>query len=113
MSEFSSPLSQRDQWWIHLRERLAHAAREIHFVAIASDTENAPVLLRLAEALAGLALSIPMPPSEATIRRAAHPPTLFAAQVLSDRSQTVAALPSMTCNNSARHLDRERGLREG
>jgi hypothetical protein len=62
MSEFALPLSPRDQGWLYLRERLARTAREIHFVAIASDAVNGPVLLTVAENLAGLAMSIPLAP---------------------------------------------------
>jgi len=64
MSEFALPLSVRDQEWIELRERLARAARSMHFVALSSDAVNGPMLLVVAGRLAELAMSIPMCPTQ-------------------------------------------------
>jgi hypothetical protein len=63
MSEFARPLTSRDREWIEYRERLARAARELHFSAISDGAANGPMLLVIAGNLAGLALSIPMPPA--------------------------------------------------
>jgi len=82
MSEFTYPLSRRDRGWIELRERLARAAREIHFVAIASDSVNGPALLNVAENLAGLAMSIPMSPIPEMPGGLVDVSTLLAAQAL-------------------------------
>jgi hypothetical protein len=54
----------RGSGWTDLRERLARAARELHFVAFASDTPNSGDLLLVSEMFAGLALSIPMNPEQ-------------------------------------------------
>lgn len=103
MCEFSLPLSQRDRRWIHLRERLARAAREIHFVAIASDTENGPMLLRVAESLGGLAMSIPMTPRQAEPRRVADQPFPRTPQLL-----LVAARPGSEQSTAAHAAEAER-----
>ena len=59
MPEFSLPLPLRDQAWIDLRARLAHVARDLHFVAVSKDVVNGAALLAVAGDLARLALSIP------------------------------------------------------
>lgn len=81
MSEFRYPLSPRDKGWIELRERLARAAREIHFVAIGSDTVSGPTLLAVAENLAGLAMSIPLSPTQTAPARLVEVSTLLSAQL--------------------------------
>jgi hypothetical protein len=48
--------------WTELRQRLARAARELHFVAYAGDSANATFLLSFSERFAELALSIPVSP---------------------------------------------------
>jgi hypothetical protein len=63
-SEFTLPLGPRDEGWIDLRDRLARAARELHFVAVASQSENGSSILMIAGSFAEMALSIPMPPDE-------------------------------------------------
>lgn len=63
-SEFTLPLSPRDQGWIDLRTRLARAAREIHFSAFSGAELNSGALLVIAGNLAGLAMSIPLEPTQ-------------------------------------------------
>lgn len=48
--------------WTDLRQRLARAARELHFVAYAGDSANVAFLLSSSEKFAELALSIPVGP---------------------------------------------------
>src|ERR1700733_7398738 len=86
VSEFTLPLSQRDEGWIDLRERLAYAARELHFVAIASESINGTALLTIAGSFAEMAMTPPLPPPHPTM--VSHfmgvlvdASTLFAAQV--------------------------------
>jgi hypothetical protein len=62
MSEFTLPLGPRDVGWIDLRDRLARTARELHFVAVASQSENGSSILMIAGSFAEMAMSIPMPP---------------------------------------------------
>ena len=94
MSEFALPLTPRDQSWLQLRERLARAARELHFSAVAGDATNGPTLLVIAGNLAGLALSIPMgpapPPASApdSFGGLVDGSTLFATQILQRGRQT-------------------------
>lgn len=64
MSEFSLPLGPRDEGWIDLRNRLARTARELHFVAVASQSENGTSILTIAGSFAELAMSIPLRPEE-------------------------------------------------
>jgi len=84
MSEFALPLTARERGWVELRERLARAARELHFSAVSDRSANGPTLLVIAGNLAGLALSIPA----RTVCAPAIPggpvdaSTLFAAQIL-------------------------------
>jgi hypothetical protein len=84
MSEFALPLTSRDREWIDYRERLAQAARELHFTAISGKCTNGQMLLVIAGNLAGLALSIPLPP--ASVQNISGGPvsayTLFATQIL-------------------------------
>lgn len=63
MSDLAVAHGSRAQGWIDLRERLARAAREIHFFAVASDAVNGTALLKISGNLAGLAMSIPLRPS--------------------------------------------------
>ena len=90
MSEFALPLSPRERGWVELRERLARAARELHFSGFASNAGNGPALLVIAGNLAGLALSIPerpvcAPPTQGGLVDAS---TLFATQILQRGGQT-------------------------
>jgi hypothetical protein len=92
VSEFCLPLSDRDLGWVDLRERLARAAREMHFAAVSSEAVNGAVLLALAGNLAELAMSIPLCPT---------PPaglvdvsTLLAVQVLQHSRPTNASAAS-------------------
>lgn len=82
MSEFTLPLSPRDRGWIDLRERLANAAREIHFSAFSSGTPNSAALLAIAGNLAGLAMSIPLEPARASSTCPVDTATLIATQIL-------------------------------
>ena len=88
MSEFKLPLASRDRSWLELRERLARAARDLHFSAVANDTGNGPTLLMIAGNLAGLALSIPMHPTQTTSGALVDASTLFATQILQRDMQT-------------------------
>ena len=90
MSEFRLPLTQRDCSWLELRERLARAARELHFSAVANDTGNGPTLLMIAGNLAGLALSIPMQPAPTQENSGGivDASTLFTTQILQCDMQT-------------------------
>lgn len=67
MSEFALPLVPRDQQWLALRERFARAARELHFNAISNTAGNGAALLEISGRLARLAMSIPLPPTEAKL----------------------------------------------
>ena len=85
MSEFSLPLGPRDEGWIDLRDRLARTARELHFVAVASQSENGSSILMIAGSFAEMAMSIPMPPEpkaadRMTMGHLVDASTLFAAQ---------------------------------
>lgn len=90
MSEFKQPLTPLERGWIELRERYAHAARELHFSAVASDAANGPTLLVITGNLAGLALSIPMrsTPTQRTSGGLVDASILFAAQILQRDMQT-------------------------
>jgi hypothetical protein len=90
MSEFALPLPPRERSWLELRERLAHAARELHFSAVSGDATNGPTLLVIAGNLAGLALSIPMSPNstQGTPGGVVDASTLFATQILQRDMQT-------------------------
>jgi len=97
MSEFALPLTSRDREWIEYRERLARAARELHFTAITGNTTNGAALLVIAGNLAGLALSIPMPP--APVQNISGSPvsayTLFATQILHRAMQKGGDVPGL------------------
>ncbi len=73
MREFSNVLSPRDQGWLDLRERLARAAREMHFSATSLETGHGAALLMISGNLATLAMSIPMPSYPAAAERAPPP----------------------------------------
>ncbi|MGA7675194.1 MAG: hypothetical protein WCA78_09135 [Rhizomicrobium sp.] len=93
MSEFALPLSPRDRGWLDLRERLARAARDLHFSAVSHDAVNGPTLLVIAGNLAGLALSIPMRPTPPKTMsdgsgRLVDASTLFNTQILQRDMQT-------------------------
>jgi hypothetical protein len=90
MSEFTLPLTPRERGWLALRGRLARAARELHFSAVSNEAVNGPTLLVIAGNLAGLALSIPMPPAptQAPSGGLVDASTLFAAQILQRDMQT-------------------------
>jgi hypothetical protein len=82
MSEFSLPLSIRDRAWIEFRERLARAARNMHFVAVSNDTASGAKLLVVSGNLADLAMSIPMSPAPGMSGALVDASTLFAVQIL-------------------------------
>jgi hypothetical protein len=82
MPEFALPLTSRDQGWIELRERLSRAARETHFHAFSNGAANSPALLVISGILAGLAMSIPLEPSNIGAIRLVDASTLFATQIL-------------------------------
>jgi hypothetical protein len=79
--EFVAVLSERELAWIDLRERLARAARELHFDGFARQKQESAALLAIATSLAGLALSIPIPPARG-LDGPVEASTLFAAQIL-------------------------------
>jgi hypothetical protein len=81
-------LSPRERGWIDLRERLAHAAREIHFSAFSSGTPNSAALLAIAGNLAGLAMSIPLEPARVGSSGPVDASTLLATQILQLALQT-------------------------
>ena len=89
MSEYALPHAPRNRGWLELRDRLARAARDLHFSAVASDTASGPTLLMIAGNLAGLALSIPMhsAPPQATSGGLVDASTLFATQLLQRDTQ--------------------------
>lgn len=85
MSEFTLPLGRHDEGWIDLRKRLARTARELHFVAVASQSANGSSMLMIAGSFAELAMSIPMPPDDKPVGSLSmgnlvDASTLFAAQ---------------------------------
>jgi len=88
MSEFTLPLRARDREWVELRERLARAARELHFSAVSNDAVNGAALLVIAGSLAGLAMSIPMCPAQRTSGGLVDASTLLAVQVLQSGTRT-------------------------
>jgi hypothetical protein len=81
MPEFTLPLAARDRNWLDLRERLARAARDMHFCAVSSEAANSTALLVIAGNLAQLAMSIPMSPVQAVLGGLVEPATPFAAQI--------------------------------
>ena len=90
MSEFKLPLTPHDRERLELRERLARAARDLHFSAVSGEAANGPTLLMIAGNLARLALSIPMPPALplGTSGGLVDASTLFATQILQRDMQT-------------------------
>ncbi|HEY0282988.1 MAG TPA: hypothetical protein VGC27_10245 [Rhizomicrobium sp.] len=82
MTEFKLPLLPRDRGWLELRERLARAARDLHFSAVANENGNGPALLMIAGNLAGLALSIPLRPNPISSGGLVDASTLYATQIL-------------------------------
>jgi hypothetical protein len=82
MAQFTLPLSARDRGRIELREHLARAARNMHFVAMSRDAVNGAKLLMVSATLADLAMSIPMGPAPWTTGGLVDGPTLFAAHLL-------------------------------
>jgi hypothetical protein len=85
-SEFTMLVGPRGDGWIDLRTRLARSARELHFVAVASQSANGSSILMIAGRLAELAMSIPMrpeakPPDELAAGTLVNASTLFAAQM--------------------------------
>ena len=82
MSEFALPLSARDREWVELRERLARAARDMHFVAVSNEAVDAAALLAVAGTLAKLAMSIPMCPDRPIFGGPVDASTLLATQIL-------------------------------
>jgi hypothetical protein len=90
MHELSNVLNPRDQGWLDLRERLARAAREMHFSATSQETSHGAALLMISGNLATLAMSIPMPPRPAAAACAptalVDPYTLLAVQILQQRT---------------------------
>jgi hypothetical protein len=105
MSQFSLPLGPRDEAWIDLRNRLARTARELHFVAVASQSENGTSILTIAGSFAELAMSIPLRPEEkvadsSSMGHLVDASTRFAAQTqqygaASDRDIATDALPDI------------------
>jgi hypothetical protein len=86
MPEFKLPLGPRDEGWIDLRDRLARTARELHFVAVASESADGSSILMIAGRFAELAMSIPMRPEEKpagvpSTGALVNASTLYAAQV--------------------------------
>lgn len=90
MSEFALPLTARERGWVELRERLARAARELHFYGYANEAGNGPTLLLIAGNLAGLALSIPIRPISVPAMPGGlvDASTLFATQILQRNGRT-------------------------
>jgi hypothetical protein len=82
MAEFALPLTERDRRWRDLRERLARAAREMHFYAFSSGAVNSGALLVISGNLAGLAMSIPLEPANIGSVGLVDSSTLFATQIL-------------------------------
>jgi hypothetical protein len=85
-SEFTLLVGPRGEGWVDLRNRLARSARELHFVAVASQSENGSSILTIAGRLAELAMSIPMrpegkAPGDLTANTLVSASTLFAAQI--------------------------------
>jgi hypothetical protein len=88
MPKFTLPLGSSDPGWIELRERLARLASEMHFCAVSNEALNGARLLAIAGNLAGLALSIPMYPTQTTSGGLVDALTLIATQVLQNDQHT-------------------------
>ena len=82
MPEFTLPLTPRDRGWSEMRERLSRAAREMHFYAFSNGAVNGAALLVISGRLAGLAMSIPLEPSNIGSVGLVDSSTLFATQIL-------------------------------
>lgn len=82
MSDFARLAPSRNRERSEFRERLARAAREMHFFAHSSSSENAAALLAISKDLAGLAMSIPLEPAHAASAGLVDASTLFATQIL-------------------------------
>jgi hypothetical protein len=82
MPEFALPLTTRDRGWNEMRERLARAAREMHFYAFSGGAANCAALLVISGNFAGLAMSIPLDPSNIGAIGLVDSSTLFATQIL-------------------------------
>jgi len=82
MPEFVLQLTPRDRAWNALRERLSHAAREMHFFAFSGGTANSAALLTISGNLAELAMSIPLESAKIGSIGLVDSSTLFATQVL-------------------------------
>jgi hypothetical protein len=84
MLDITPPSGARDQAWSDLRDRLARAARELHFSATSPGISHGATLLAIAGNLAALAMSIPMAGS--TPPQLVEASTLLAVQLLQDRT---------------------------
>jgi hypothetical protein len=62
MLDSIQPTMQQDREWIELRERVAKAARELHFLAFSSPSTKCAAVLAIAQNFAELAMSIPPRP---------------------------------------------------
>jgi len=82
MPEFVLQVTPRDRAWSALRERLSHAAREMHFFAFSGGTANSAALLVISGNIAELAMSIPLEPAKIGSIGLVDSSTLFATQVL-------------------------------
>jgi hypothetical protein len=82
MTDFALPLTPRDRGWNEMRECLARAAREMHFYAFSNGAVNGAALLIISGKLAGLAMSIPLEPSNIGSVGLVDSSTLFATQIL-------------------------------
>ena len=82
MPLYALPLTPRDQRWLVLRDRLARAARDMHFSAVSSDAMNGAAMLVIAGNLASLALSIPVKSASDMAIGPVEASTLLATQIL-------------------------------
>jgi hypothetical protein len=62
MLDSIQPTIQQEREWIELRERVAKAARELHFLAFSSPSTKCAAVLAIAQNFAKLAMSIPPRP---------------------------------------------------
>ena len=86
MLDITPPSGARDQAWSDLRDRLARAARELHFSATSPGISHGATLLAIAGNLAALAMSIPMAGSTPAPPQLVEASTLLAVQLLQDRT---------------------------
>jgi len=82
MLKLAQPLAPRDLGWIELRQRLARAAREMHFFAFSADAPSSAAVLAISRKLAELAMTIPLDSSHIESVGLIDASTLFAKQVL-------------------------------